>query len=312
VSDLEGEVKAVRLYEYGGPENLKYEDNVPEPTLSDDSVLVESSATSVNPIDWKVRSGARQKDFPLKLPTILGRDVSGMVQAVGRNIRTFKPGDHVLALATQTYAELVAVEGSILTHLPDGLNLVDSAALPLVALTGDQLVRIAARAQRGQTFLVSGALGGVGRAAVHTAKKLGVNVIAGVRARQLEEARALGVSDTVAIDDDSAIAGLAMVDGVADTVGGETAAKLFGKVKNGGNFGYASVFPDGISKLNPTITVTRVLGRPDASKLREFADDLRDGKFILPIGRRMPLRDAGEAQALAQRGGSGKIVLVCR
>ena len=217
-----------------------------------------------------------------------------------------------MALATETYAEFVAVEGSILTHLPDGLDLVDSAAIPLVTLTGDQLVRVAARAQRGQTLLVTGALGSVGRAAVHSAKKLGVNVIAGVRARQLAEARTLGVSDAVAIDDDSAIAGLAKVDGVADTVGGETAGKLFGRVKNGGNFGYASVFPDEISKLNPTVTVSRVLGRPDASKVREFADDVRDGKFLLPISRRMPLRDAGEAHTLAQKGGLGKIVLVCR
>src|SRR6202453_2308814 len=186
------------------------------------------------------------------------------------------------------------MEGSILPHLPEGLNLVDAAAIPLVALTGDQLVRLAARAQRGQTLLVTGALGSVGRAAVHSAKKLGVNVIAGVRARQLAEARMLGVSDAVAIDDDSAIAALAMVDGVADTVGGETAAKLFGRVKNGGNFGYASVFPDGVSKLNPTITVTRVGARPDTSKVREFADDIRDGKFLLPISRRLPLRNAGE------------------
>ena len=305
-------MKAVRLHEYGGPETLKYEDNVPEPALSEDAVLVEASATSVNPIDWKVRSGARQKDFPLKLPAILGRDVSGVVRAVGRNIRTFKAGDRVLALTWQTYAELVAVEGSALTHLPDGVNLVDSAALPLIALTGDQLVRVAARAQPGQTLLVSGAVGSVGRAAVHTAKKLGVKVIAGVRARQLAEARTLGAADAVAIDDDSAIAGLAMLDGVADTVGGETAAKLFRKVRNGGTFGYASVFPDEVSKLNPTVTVTRVAARPDASKVREFADDVRDGKFVLPISRRMPLREAAEAHALAERGSSGKIVLVCR
>lgn len=158
---------------------------------------------------------------------------------------------------------------------------------------------------------MTGAVGSVGRAAVHTAKKLGVNVIAGVRARQLAEARTLGVSDTVAIDDDSAIAALAIVDGVADTVGGETAAKLFARVRHGGNFGYTSVLPDEVSKLNPTITVTRVLARPDASKVREFADDVRDGRFLLPISRRMPLRDASEAHALAQKGGSGKIVLVC-
>ncbi len=67
------EVKAVRLHTYGGPEVLTYEDNVPDPTPGPDSVLVEAWATSVNPIDWKVRSGARQKDFPLTLPAILGR-----------------------------------------------------------------------------------------------------------------------------------------------------------------------------------------------------------------------------------------------
>jgi NADPH:quinone reductase-like Zn-dependent oxidoreductase len=305
-------VKAVRFHEYGGPQTLKYEEDVPEPTLSDDSVLIEAAAASVNPIDWKIRSGARQKDFPLELPAIPGKDVSGVVRAVGRNIRSFKPGDRVLALADATYAELVAVEGAIVTHLPDGLDLVDSAAIPLVTLTGEQLVRLAARARSGQTILVSGALGSVGRSAVHAAKKLGLRVIAGVRAKQLAEAEALGVSETVAIDDDASIAALTMVDCVADTVGGETAAKLFGRVRSGGNFGYASVLPDGVAAQNPTVTITRVFGRPDASKVREFADDIRDRKFVLPVSRRMPLREASEAHALAQKGGAGKIVLVCR
>jgi NADPH:quinone reductase-like Zn-dependent oxidoreductase len=309
---LEAEVKAVRLYEYGGPENLRYEEDAPEPALSADSVLVEAAAASVNPIDWKVRSGARQKDFPLKLPAILGKDVSGIVRAVGRDIRTFKPGDQVLACADATYAQLVAVQGSILTHLPDGLDLVDAAAIPLIALTGDQLVRLVARAQSGQTLLVSGALGSVGRAAVHTAQKRGLTVIAGVRGRQLSEARTLGVSDIVAIDDDSAIAKLALVDAVADTVGGETAAKLFGRVKDGGHFGYASVFPEGVAQRNATVTVTRVFARPDPSKVREFADDIRDGKFQLPVSRRLPLREAAQAHASGQQGGAGKIVLVCR
>jgi NADPH:quinone reductase-like Zn-dependent oxidoreductase len=303
-------MKAVRLYEYGGPENLKFEADVPEPMLTADSVMVAAAATSVNPIDWKIRSGARQKDFPLTMPAILGYDVSGVVRAVGSNIRTFKPGDRVLAFAGATYAEFVLVEGALLTHLPDGLDLVDAAAIPLVVLTGDQLVKLATRAQTGQTILVSGALGSVGRAAVHSAKKLGAHVIAGVRARQLPEAMALGVSDTVAIDDDTAMARLALVDGVADTVGGETAAKLFGKVKNGGNFGYASVLPEGVPATNLTVKVTRVFARPDASKVREFADDIRDGKFVLPVSQRLPIQEAAKAQALAQKGGAGKLVLV--
>jgi NADPH:quinone reductase-like Zn-dependent oxidoreductase len=303
-------MRAVRLYEYGGPENLKAEDDVPEPTLTADSVLVAAAAASVNPIDWKVRSGARQKDFPLTMPAILGYDVSGVVRAVGGNIRSFKPGDQVVAFAAATYAEFVVVEGTVLTHLPDGLDLVDAAAIPLVVLTGDQLVKLAARVEPGQTIVVSGALGSVGRAAVHSAQKLGAHVIAGVRARQLPEAEGLGVSGTVAIDDDRAIAQLPLVDGVADTVGGETAAKLFSRVKNGGNFGYASVFPDGVSATNPAVKVTRVFARPDASKVREFADDIRDGKFVLPVSQRLPLREAAKAHALVQKGGSGKIVLV--
>jgi NADPH:quinone reductase-like Zn-dependent oxidoreductase len=310
--DCGGIMKAVRLYEYGGPENLKLEIDVPEPMLTADSVLVAAAAASVNPIDWKIRSGARQKDFPLTMPAILGYDVSGVVRAVGSNIRTFKSGDRVLAFAAATYAEFVVVEGALLTHLPEGLDLVDAAAIPLVVLTGDQLVKLATRVQNGQTILVSGALGSVGRAAVHSAKKLGAHVIAGVRARQLPEARALGVSDTVAIDDDNAIAQLALVDGVADTVGGETAAKLFSKVKNGGNFGYASVLPEGVPATNPTVKVTRVFARPDASKVREFADDIRDGRFVLPVSQHLPLQEAAKAHAMAQKGGAGKLILVIR
>jgi NADPH:quinone reductase-like Zn-dependent oxidoreductase len=303
-------MKAVRIYEYGGPETLKYEVDVPEPMTGPDTVLIEAVATSVNPIDWKIRSGARQKDFPLTLPAILGKDVSGVVRAVGSNIRHFKPGDPVLGTADATYAQFVAVKGALLTHLPDGMDLIDAAAIPLVSLTGDQLVRLATRAVSGQTILVSGALGSVGRAAVHTAKKLGASVIAGVRERQLVEAAKLGVSHAVAIDDDAAIASLEAVDGVADTVGGETAAKLFGKVKQGGRFGYASVFPPEAAAANPTVEVTRVFARPDASKVREFADDIRDGAFSLPISRRLPLREAATAHALMQSGGAGKIVLL--
>ena len=166
-------MRAVVLQEYGGPEKLKFEDNVLEPQISAGTVLIATAAASVNPIDWKMRSGMRQKDFPLSFPAILGRDVSGVVRAVGASVKHFKPGDRVLALSNATYAELVAVDDSDVTHLPDRVDLVDAAAIPLIALTGDQLVRFATNVQKGQVVLVTGALGSVGRAAVHTAKKIG-------------------------------------------------------------------------------------------------------------------------------------------
>ncbi len=303
-------MKAVVLHEYGGPENLKFEDNVLDPQVSGNTVLIAAAAASVNPIDWKLRSGAFQKMYPLTLPVILGRDVSGIVRAVGANVKHFKVGDRVLALSNKTYAELVAVDDSEVTHLPDGVDLTDAAALPLVSLTGDQLVRIATNVQKGQVVVITGALGGVGRAAVHSAKKIGAQVIAGVRGKEFEDARALGVSDVLAIDDDQAIAKFSLVDAVADTVGGDTAAKLLARVKPGGSFGYTALLPEGAAAKNPTVKVTRVRAQPDPSKVREFADDVRDGKFILPIGRRMPLRDAAEAHVLGEKGGVGKIILL--
>jgi NADPH:quinone reductase-like Zn-dependent oxidoreductase len=303
-------MRAVVLHEYGGPEELKFEDNVPEPQISGSTVLIAAAAASVNPIDWKLRSGAVQKMYPLSLPAILGRDVSGTVRAVGANVKHFKVGDRVLALSNKTYAELVAVDDSDVTHLPDGVNLTDAAAIPLISLTGDQLVRLATNVKAGQIVLITGALGSVGRAAVHTAKKIGAQVIAGVRGKELNDARSLGVSDVLAIDDDKAIESFRLVDAIADTVGGEVAARLIAKVKQGGSFGYTAVLPEGAGAQNPTVKITRVRAQPDPSKVREFADDVRDGKFVLPIGRRLPLRDAAEAHVLGEKGGVGKILLL--
>jgi NADPH:quinone reductase-like Zn-dependent oxidoreductase len=303
-------MRAVVLHEYGGPEKLKFEDNVPDPQISGDTVLIAAAAASVNPIDWKVRSGKRQKDCPLSFPAILGMDVSGVVRAVGANVKHFKPGERVLAFSRESYAELVAVSDADVTHLPDGLDLADAAAIPLVVLTGDQLVRLATEVKKGQVVLITGALGSVGRAAVHTAKKIGAQVIAGVRGKDLDNARALGVSDVLAIDDDEAIEKFRLIDAIADTVGGEVAAKLIAKVRPSGFFGYASALPESAATLNPTVKITRVRAQPDPSKVREFADDIRDGKFVLPIGRRMPLRDAAEAHVLGEKGGIGKILLL--
>src|SRR6202451_1380412 len=252
-------MKAVVLHEYGGPEKLRFEDNVPDPQISGDTVLIEAAAASVNPIDWKLRSGMRRKDFPLSFPAILGRDVSGIVRAVGATVKHFKPGDRVLALSNATYAELVAVEDSDVAHLPDGVDLANAAAIPLIALTGDQLVRLATNVKKGQVVLVTGALGSVGRAAVHAAKKIGAQVIAGVRAKELNDARSLGVSDVLAIDDDEAIGTFRLVDAIADTVGGEVAAKLIVKVKQNGSFGYTAVLPEGDAAKNPAARTARGL-----------------------------------------------------
>src|ERR1700678_3689602 len=192
-------MKAVVLHEYGGPENLKYED-FPDPVPGEDDVLIRIAATSINPIDYKIRSGEAKARFPVEFPAILGRDVSGVVRAVGAKVTGFSPGDKVIGLGWATYAELAVLKASLLTHLPDGLDLVEAAAMPLVTLTGEQLISRGTKIQAGQTLLVTGALGGVGRTAVFVAKKAGAIVIAGVRQHQLKEAEALGADQVLALD----------------------------------------------------------------------------------------------------------------
>ena len=151
-------MKAVVLHEYGGPEKLRFEENVPEPQVSGGTVLIEAAAASVNPIDWKLRSGMRPEwILRCRFPAILGRDVSGIVRAVGANVKHFKPRDRVLALSNSTYAELVAVDDSEVTHLPDGVDLAEAAANPApLHSTGDKLIAaLRANVQKRQVVLIT-------------------------------------------------------------------------------------------------------------------------------------------------------------
>ncbi len=301
-------MKAVLLYEYGGPDKLKYQD-VPDPVAKENQVLVRVAATSVNPIDYKMRSGAVKNFFPLELPAILGRDVAGIVREAGPGVTNFEPGDKVIAVGARTYAEQTVVQANDLALVPGNLDLVKAAALPLVTLTGNQLITRGTKIQAGQTVLVTGAAGGVGRSAVWTAKKAGAKVIAGVRKSQLKEAAALGADQVLALDDAGAIEKIGFIDAVADTVGGETAQKLLGKVKQGGVF--ASVLgPPANVGMHPTVKIEPIQSGPDAPMLRMMAEDVAEGRLVIPIDRMVPLDDAGPAQAAAEKGGIGKILLL--
>jgi NADPH:quinone reductase-like Zn-dependent oxidoreductase len=301
-------MKAVVLHEYGPPKNLKYED-VPDPVPGEGEVLIRVAAASINPIDYKMRSGEAGERYPVQFPAILGRDVAGIIRAVGPNVEGFNLGEKVLALAWHTYAELVVVKASDIAILPEGLDLVEAAALPLVTLTGEQLITLGTKIQKGQTVLVAGAVGGVGRSAVWTAKKAGAIVIAGVRKSQLKEASQLGADAILALDDEDAMQKLGFIDAVADTVGRETAERLLTRVKPGGVF--ASVLgPPADANLNPTVRIAPIKAVPDAAKLRIMAQDALACRFKIPIDRMLPLEKAAEAHAAAEKGGIAKILLL--
>ena len=300
-------MKAVVVHQYGGPEVLKFED-YPDPVPGPGEVLVRVAATSVNPIDYKRRAGMTKDFYPLKFPGLIGVDIAGTVVRIGPGVEGFSVGDQVFAMADNTYAELCVVKAAVLAHVPKGLDLIQAAALPLVTITGNQLL-LATGIKAGQTVLVVGAAGNVGRSAVFTAKSCGATVIAGVLRRQFDDAKTVGADQVDATDDDTAIATLPPLDAVADTVGGRPAEKLIAKVKPGGV--YASVVePPQNAAQYPSVKVVHVFSKFDRKTLEFMAEAVRDGKLVIPISLKLPLSKAAEAQAAAEKGGVGKILLV--
>ena len=301
-------MKAVVVHQYGDPEVLKLEE-YPDPVPGPGEVLLRVAATSVNPIDYKRRAGKTKDFYPIKFPGLIGVDVSGTVLVVGHGVEGFHLGEQVFAMANDTCAELCVVKATSLAKLPPGLDLIEAAALPLVTTTGSQLISEGTAIGAGQTVLVAGAAGGVGRSAVFTAKSRGAVVIAGVRKRQLAEAASTGADRVIATDDESDIDNLPPLDAVADTVDGQTAEKLISKVKSGGVFASVLGPPQNAGKY-PSVKVVPVFVKPDPKTLQLMAEAVVEGKLRIPISRKYPLSEAAKAQETAEKGAGGKVLLV--
>ncbi|MGA8938323.1 MAG: NADP-dependent oxidoreductase [Acidobacteriaceae bacterium] len=300
-------MKAVVLHAYGPSSNLHVED-VAAPTVGPNQVLIEVHAAGINPIDWKMRGGEAREIFPVEFPAILGFDVAGVVRSCDEGVTAFAPGDRVFGRAPKAYAELVAADVSGLAKIPDGVDFNTAAALPVIATTADQLIVKAANTKAGQTILLTGALGSVGRLALYRALELGATVIAGVRATQIDEALALGAQQAIDITDDASLRRVGTVDAVADCIGGDLAPKLLTHVKSGGNYG-SIVGPPRGAELHPSVHINAFGSQPDPAAMVHFAEAIRDGKFKLPIDLVLPLSEAAEGHAKGERGGIGKIIL---
>lgn len=288
-------MKAVVLREYGDVDQLDYTDT-PDPIPTDTEVLVKVAGTSLNPSDWKLRSGLFKDFMPLQFPAILGSDASGEIVAVGAKVTQFKPGDKVLGFVHRAHAELLTAKPEELALMPTGMNFDQAAIIPLVTLTGTQLMEKGVQPKAGEVVLVTGAAGPVGRTAVYIAKVHGAIVIAGVRAKQREKAQSLGADQVIALDDDKELADLREVDAIADTVGGETLAKLLPKLKKSG-------------RLGTVVGPSALQARPDSKRLAELAEDVRRGDLVIPIGKRFKLSQIREAMTAAEKGDSGKVLL---
>jgi NADPH:quinone reductase-like Zn-dependent oxidoreductase len=299
-------MKAVLLHGYGGVDRLSYEEvPVPEPAAGE--LLVKMIAVSINPIDWKLRRGDMKETRPLEFPAILGRDLSGDVAALGEGVTGFRAGERVFGLVNRTYAEYVVCKPEDLARTPEDLDSIDAAALPLVFLTGAQVIELGIRPRSGETILVTGAMGGVGRTAVHVAKQHGAHVIAGVRASQRKEAEGLGADEIIALDDEKELAGLPELDAVADMVGHETIDRILPHIRKNGVL--ATVLGAPASAAGRDVRVVPIWAQPDSAKLEQLGREEARGLFSIPISKRFKLSEIREAQQLAEKGGIGKIVL---
>jgi NADPH:quinone reductase-like Zn-dependent oxidoreductase len=195
-------LKAITYQRYGAPEVLEFQE-VDEPVVHDDDVLVRVRAASANPRDWHFMRGLpafMRLQFGLRQPKNrgLGSDVAGQVEAVGRNVTRFRPGDEVYADVVQGgFAEYTSVPEAFLAPKPANLTFEQAAAVPLAALTALQGLRDRGRVRPGQQVLVVGAAGGVGSFAVQLAKWLGAEVTGVCSTRNLDLVRSLGADHVI-------------------------------------------------------------------------------------------------------------------
>jgi NADPH:quinone reductase-like Zn-dependent oxidoreductase len=304
-------MKAVIIHEYGGPEVLKLED-VPRPEPKENEVLVRVIAAGVNPVDALIRSGKYAKFFGTTLPLIPGYDIAGVVEKAGAKITKLKVGDGVYGylLWGGGYAQYaVATEGEA-TAKPKSLTYVETASVPLVALTAWQALVDAAKLSAGQTVLIHGGSGGVGSIAIQIAKARDARVIATASTPNQDLLKQLGAD--VAIDyTKTKFENVAKdVDVVLDSVGKDTLARSYGVVKKGGFIATLVSEPDQAELDKHGIRGAPISVKPNANELAEITTLIEEKKIKPVVSQVLSLTDAVKAQEQAATHHTrGKIVL---
>src|SRR5215831_5243700 len=235
-------MKAVICEQYGGPEVLKFEDEVPVPRVGPNGVLVRVKATSVNPVDWKLRSGWLSPLWKLRFPVIWGCDVSGTVEDTGSSVTLFKPGDEVFGFKhgkvgdtyRGSYAEYVVIPENALARKPQSISHEEAAAVPLAAITAWQGLVGLGKMKPGSKVLIHAAAGGVGSYAVQIAKAFGAYVAGTASARNHDFVKSLGADEVIDYQKERIEDRLSKFDIVLDGVGKSVWSSSLKVLRSGG------------------------------------------------------------------------------
>lgn len=232
-------MKTAQIKNYGGPEVIEITD-INKPAVKEGQVLVEVHAASLNPFDYKVRSGAYQKFIPLALPYTPGGDFSGVIIELGAGVQEFKVGDEVYGSANAaggasgSLAEYAAANTTQEALKPKKASHSEAAASVLVGVSALQALDDHIRLKSGQKVLIHGGAGGIGHVAVQYAKHLGTYVATTVRQADLDFVKALGADEVIDYEKQNFEDIIKGYDAVYDTVGGDTYTKSFQVLKKGG------------------------------------------------------------------------------
>ncbi|HEX4467446.1 MAG TPA: NADP-dependent oxidoreductase [Solirubrobacteraceae bacterium] len=288
----------------GGPEVLEYEE-VADPSPDDGQVLVRVRAISINPIEWKFRSGLVEK----KLPAILGSDISGVVEE--SRAPEFDAGQEVFGFASSGgYAELALSPAAVLALKPDAVTHEQAAALPVAALTAWQALFDHGGLERGQTVVIAGAAGGVGHLAVQLAANAGAKVVGIGSAHSREHVLGLGADEFIDYNEQQIGDAVSGADLAFDAVGGETTAALLATVRDGGRLVTIANQPPEREAAERGISAVLFHATPDGSQLAKIVDLVASGELSVEIAETLPLREIRHAHELSESGHTrGKIVL---
>jgi NADPH:quinone reductase-like Zn-dependent oxidoreductase len=306
------DVVAVQYNMYGGPEVLHLCAIAP-PKPGPGEAVVEVAAASVNPIDWKVRSGMLQKFFPITFPATTGRDGAGTVIAAAPEVDASLIGARVCFMAPRgvgTWARQIALPANMLVRMPAAMPIEQGAALPLAGVSAWIALIETAKITAGTRVLIHAAAGGVGHLAVQIARERGGYVIATCSAANAEFVRSLGASEVVAYDRDPFEQRVRDVDLVFDVMGGAVHAKSYNVLKRGGVMVCLAAAPyeDQGAAHGVEVRMARVM--PDPAALSMIVTLAAAGRLQASVEHVLPLAQFAKAQELSQGGHArGKTVI---
>lgn len=304
-------MKAIRI-EHFGHEDVMHLQEVPVPAPRPDELLIKVQAAGVNPVDYKIREGHYPAVRADALPLTLGREVAGTVVSVGSAVRGFKAGEPVFGMigADGGYAEYARVKAVNTDRIPEQLDAVTAAAIPLAALTAWQALYDHGDLQPNQSVLIHGGSGGVGHFAIQFAKATGAEVYATGSRASLNFMKQLGADHVIDHKAGPFEAECPPLDLVIDLIGGDTQKRSWTVLREGGRLVSTLQAPDLTLPAAQGKHGSRFTVRPDGRQLHEVAALIVAGQVKPYVHRTFDLENAFEAlHYLATEHVEGKIVL---